>query len=78
MCKHHGEASLNPWANIIENHQEETLAHWESHFTNTCIEELNSVYSGHEQAEDLSATKRKARGHHTTKEANHHAPLRRR
>ena len=21
-------------------HQEETLAHWESHFTNTCIEEL--------------------------------------
>ena len=40
MCKHHGEASLNPWANIIENHQEETLAHWESHFTNTCIEEL--------------------------------------
>ena len=28
MCKHHGEASLNPWANIIENHQEETLAHW--------------------------------------------------
>ena len=64
MCKHHGEASLNPWANIIENHQEETLAHWESHFTNTCIEELNSVFS---------ATKRKARGHHTTKEANHHA-----
>ena len=57
MCKHHGEASLNPWANIIENHQEETLAHWESHFTNTCIEELNSVFS---------ATKRKARGHHTT------------
>ena len=66
MCKHHGEASLNPWANIIENHQEETLAqgialhqylHW-----------LNSVFS---------ATKRKARGHHTT-EANHHAPLRRR
>ena len=56
-------------ANIIENHQEETLAHWESHFTNTCIEELNSVFS---------ATKRKARGHHTTKEANHHAPLRRR
>ena len=53
MCKHHGEASLNPWANIIENHQEETLAHWESHFTNTCIEELNSVFS---------ATKRKARG----------------
>ena len=45
MCKHHGEASLNPWANIIENHQEETLAHWESHFTNTCIEELNSVFS---------------------------------
>ena len=69
MCKHHGEASLNPWANIIENHQEETLGHWESHFTNTCIEELNSVFS---------ATKRKARGHHTTKEANHHAPLRRR
>ena len=69
MCKHHGEASLTPWANIIENHQEETLAHWESHFTNTCIEELNSVFS---------ATKRKARGHHTTKEANHHAPLRRR
>ncbi len=56
MCKHHGEASLNPWANIIENHQEETLAHWELHFTNTCIEELNSVFS---------ATKRKARGHHT-------------
>ena len=27
------------------------LAHWESHFTNTCIEELNSVFS---------ATKRKA------------------
>ena len=46
-----------------------TLSHWESHFTNTCIEELNSVFS---------ATKRKARGHHTTKEANHHAPLRRR
>ena len=45
MYKHHGEASLNPWANIIENHQEETLAHWESHFTNTCIEELNSVFS---------------------------------
>ena len=43
MCKHHGEASLNPWANIIENHQEETLAHWESHFTNTCIEELSGV-----------------------------------
>ena len=61
MCKHHGEASLNPWANIIENHQEETLAHWESHFTNTCIEELNSVFS---------ATKRKARDHHTTKEAH--------
>ena len=69
MCKHHGEASLNSWANIIENHQEETLAHWESHFTNTYIEEINSVFS---------ATKRKARGHHTTKEANHHAPLRRR
>ena len=36
--------------------------------SNTCIEELNSVF----------ANKRKARGHHTTKEANHHAPLRRR
>ena len=39
---------------MIEKHLEGILAHWESHFTNTCIEELNSVFS---------ATKRKARGY---------------
>ena len=63
--KHHGD---KPMGQHNRKSQEETLD-WESHFTNTCIEELNSVFS---------ATKRKARGHHTTKEANHHAPLRRR
>ena len=62
MCKHLSlEASLNPWANIIDNHQEETLAHRESHFTNTCIE-VNSVFSANQTQSQ--------RPSHVTKEAN--------